>query len=79
MKPVAFAEQNCVYGEGQAEYMPLPANVSAGPERAVTTCWQLSEEDMQELERNGGRIWLQQLTFGEALQPQLVTTAKPEF
>lgn len=78
MKPVAFAEQNVVYGEGQPEYLQLPAHSGDTAQRCVTTCWQLSEEDMQELERNGGRIWLQQLTFGKPLQPQLLTTCKPE-
>lgn len=79
MKPVVFAEQNFVYGEGQPQYVPLPCHRGALPEVRVTTCWQLSEEDLRELHRNGGRIWLQQLTFGDPLQPQLVTTGKPEF
>lgn len=78
MRPVAFAEQNVVFGQGQPEYLPLPAHRGPLPAVAVTTCWELSAEDMLELGRNGGRVWLQQLTFGNALQPQLVLATKPE-
>lgn len=78
MRPVVFAEQNVVYGEGQDEYLPLPVHRSADTEVIVTSCWQLSDEDMAELKRNGGRVWLQQMTFGGALQPQLVSVIKPE-
>lgn len=77
MKPVAFAEQNVVFGQGQEEYQPLPAHRGEPPESNITTCWQLDRADMAELQRNGGRIWLQQLTFGGQLQPQLLSVSKP--
>lgn len=71
MSPVSFEGQNTVFGAEQPEYLPLPAHVDTlVPEGTVTTCWQLSPEDMASLAANGGRIWLQQLSFGMALQPQ---------
>lgn len=79
MKPVVFAEQSIVYGQGQREYVPLPVHRGPPPEFVVTSCWQMSDEDMAELQRNGGRIWLQQLTFGQSLQPQLPSVIKPDF
>jgi hypothetical protein len=77
MKPVAFREQNFVYGEGQEEYLLLPVYRGDAPEHRVISCWQLDERDLQELARTGGRIWLQQLTFGGRLQPQLITVETP--
>lgn len=76
MRPVTFAEQTVVYGQGQPQYLPLPAHCSQ--DGIVTTCWELAEEELQEIERNGGRIWLQQHTFNKPLQPQRVSACKPE-
>jgi hypothetical protein len=79
MRPVVFAEQSVVYGQGQPDYLPLPVHRGPPPHVTVTSCWQLDDEELAELLRNGGRIWLQQYTFGDALQPQLPAVFKPEF
>jgi hypothetical protein len=78
MRPVVFVEQSVVYGQGQDEYLPLPVHRGPAPEVVVTSCWQMSDEDLAELKRNGGRVWLQQLTFGNALQPQIAMVFKPD-
>jgi hypothetical protein len=77
VKPVAFSEQNIVYGEGQDEYLPLPAHRGLLPHVVVTSCWQLTDDEIAELISNGGRIWLQQFTFNDPLQPQLASVFKP--
>ena len=78
MIPVTFPEHNCVYGAGQEEYQPLPVHRSRPPYVTVTSCWQLTAEEIDYLRQHGGRIWVQQLTFGSPLQPQLVSVEKPE-
>ncbi len=78
MSPVAFEGQNTVFGAEQPEYQPLPAHVATDkPEGTVTTCWQLTPEELTIIVMNGGKLWLQQLSFGQALQPQLPSVECP--
>lgn len=67
-----------VFAKDQPEYLPLPACVVQyqGGEIAVVTRWRLSlRERLRVL--FGGSFWLQQMTFGHALQPQLPSTIEP--
>jgi hypothetical protein len=73
--PVEFKGQNVIFGANQPEYQPLPAYRAA--DGTVTTCWQLSDEELAEIVKNGGKFWLQQLTFNAPLQPQLPWTHRP--
>lgn len=79
MKPTKFPGSNVVFAENQPEYLPLPAHRDRlDPYGTVTTCWALSWlERLQVLFT--GRIYLQQLTFQEALQPQLPSVERPDF
>ena len=77
MKPIEFEEQNTVFGEGQKEYLPLPAFLDDSPYGYVVSCWKLSiKERIQVLIY--GRVWLSQMCFHKPLQPQLVTSDKYE-
>ena len=76
MKPVHFEEVNVVLGEGQEDYLSLPAFLASDPQGTVVTCWELSPEEIAEVQRTG-RFWLMQLTFGGPLQPQLPCVDKP--
>ena len=73
MKPIDFEGANCIYGKDQPEYMPLPAKKKE--DGTVLTCWELSPEDIAEIERTGV-IWLSMLTFNQALQPVLLSATK---
>jgi hypothetical protein len=79
MKPIEFKEQNYVIAKDQPEYMPLPAYVEKqDPTGRMTFCWQLSWlERIQVLFT--GCVWHQTLTFGNLLQPQLLSVQKPVF
>lgn len=66
MKPVAFPEANVIFAEEQPEYLPLPALRKGN---SVTSCWELSEEEIETLLRTK-RIFFTVLTFGKPLQPQ---------
>lgn len=68
MNPVHFPGVNVTYGKDQPEYRPLPAMKIPGNDGEVITCWELSEEELEEV-KNSKRVFLSQLTFNGALQP----------
>ena len=73
MHPISFDGQNTVFAKDQPEYLPLPAKVAGD---ITTTCWQLNWwERLQVL--FSGRFWLQQMNFGESLQPQKPSVSRP--
>ncbi|MBQ9655953.1 MAG: hypothetical protein IJV38_08020 [Prevotella sp.] len=74
MKPVEFAEANATFGANQPEYQPLPAMVIGD---AVVSCWELTDEEKQQVMKEG-KIWLGVMTFGQALQPVLLTCNKSD-
>lgn len=73
MHGVKFDEQNVVFAENQKEYLSLPAHKANTKEGEVTTCWELSPEEI-EVVRKTGRVYLQQLTFGNPLQALRMST-----
>lgn len=77
MKPIKFKESNVTYGEGQKEYLPLPAHLDAGVKGYVITCWKLSIIERIRLFITG-RLWLSQMSFQQPLQPQYATTKKSD-
>lgn len=76
MTPVEFPQQTLIIAKDQPEYLPLPAHVSA--DGVVTSCWQLDPLEIELLVANGGKLWLSQMTFGAALQPQLPSVVQPK-
>ncbi len=77
MHPVEFEGHNAVLAKAQSEYRPLPVHMAAGPEHVVTSCWALSDEDLETLRRTRC-LWLSVYTFNQLLQPQLPAVTKPE-
>jgi hypothetical protein len=75
MKPIEFPQQNVVFAKDQKEYLPLPAYRSANG-HMVTSCWRMS---VWERLRNlfSGRVYVTLLTFGGALQPQIIGITPP--
>lgn len=77
MKPLNFEGANAVFGANQPEYTPLPAECVGNPETGqINTCWELSPEEIKRVQETG-KIWLSVLTFGQPLQPVLLTADKP--
>lgn len=78
MVPKTFEGANAVYGADQPEYVPLPAE-QRGKKRTgeVLTCWKLTDEE-KALVQMTGEIWLSTLTFGQPLQPVLLSAMRPE-
>lgn len=77
MRPIEFHGHTMTYAKDQPEYQPLPAHKAMDPEGTVTTCWELSAWERVVLLFTG-RLWLTQLSFHNALQPQLPRVTKPE-
>lgn len=74
MIPVTFPEVNVTFAKDQPEYLPLPAHRTEDGQ--VISCWKLSWRERITI-ACGGRIWLRQLTFNQALQPQLPSVESP--
>ena len=76
MEPKNFDGANVVYAAHQPEYKPLPAEHCGGKCGQINTCWELSPDELKRIQETG-EIWLAVLTFGQPLQPLLLTTEKP--
>ena len=66
MKPIEFEGANIIIGEKQPEYLPLPAKLEK--DGTVTTVWELTPEEREEISKTG-KLYLRQLTFNRPLQP----------
>lgn len=73
MKPTDFKGSNIIFAKDQPEYQPLPAHLT---QDVTTTCWVLTWRERWEI-LCSGKLWLQQLNFGAALQPQLPSSKRP--
>ena len=73
MNPIGFPEQTIVWAENQPPYLPLPAYTD---ERETISLWSLSWRERLKVLFTG-RLWLRQLNFGRALQPQALTVDCP--
>ena len=78
MEPIKFDGANVVFGANQPEYVPLPAERVGKPETGqINTCWALSPDELKKVQGTG-QIYVSLLTFGQPLQPVLVSVDKPD-
>lgn len=77
MRPCKFEGANVMYGANQPEYVQLPAEYLGGQHGQINTCWELSGEEVERI-RLTGQIWLSVLTFGQPLQPVLLSVERPK-
>jgi len=77
MKPIKFNECNVTYGNNQSEYMPLPAYLENGEKGQVVTCWELTDEEIENIVKTK-KIYHSQLTFNSPLQPIFITVNKED-
>lgn len=77
MKLIEFKEQTVVIAKDQPEYLPLPAHQFKDPQGRIAFCWKMSwKERLKALWT--GILWHEVLTFNGPLQPQLLSTDKPD-
>ena len=62
MTPIEFKGQNAIFAKDQPEYLPLPALVVPGPEGAVISCWEFTDEEIAELVKTK-RMYISQWCF----------------
>lgn len=67
MKSIEFEEANIRIAEDQPEYETLPAHYNQ-TEGSMTFCFELDPDELEQVGKTG-RIYIKQLTFGNALQP----------
>lgn len=77
MKPIKFDGANVVYVANKPEYIPLPAERRPGRSCEVVTCWELSPDELKRVQETG-KIYLGLLTYGQPLQPVIMSVDKPE-
>jgi hypothetical protein len=73
MRPIEFAEKNCVYAKDQAQYGNLPAYRTS--DGVVISCWALTWRERIKLLFTG-HLWCMVKTFNQPLQPMLLQTDK---
>lgn len=73
MEPIEFPEQTIVWAKNQPPYLPLPAYTN---ERETISCWRLTWHERVRVLWTG-KLWLRQLNFGQALQPQAPSIETP--
>lgn len=66
MSPIEFEGCNVVYAKYQPEYLSLPAKID--PEGNVTTCWELSDEEIKLLIETK-KLFIDMMTFNKPLMP----------
>lgn len=78
MEPISFAEQTVVIARDQKEYLPYPAHhFKDDPQGRIASCWKMSWRE-RFVVLFTGVVWQQVLTFKQPLQPQKLSTDKPE-
>lgn len=76
MKPIDFEGSNCVYAEGQDEYLSLPAYKHGDECGTVTACWQLNIRERLKV-LFAGKLYISLLTFNHPLAPHRMDTDSP--
>lgn len=77
MQPIDFKGSNIKFAVGQPQYLVLPAYRSNDINGTVTTCWKLTWKEKLKILWTG-KLWLQQMAFKQALQPQRPTVWESE-
>ena len=65
-----------VFGEGQPQYQPLPALRCNDEAHTVVSRWRLTFAERIRVAIFGD-IWLSLMTFGQPIQPSLLTVTVP--
>lgn len=73
MKSIKFPGCSLEIGKGQSEYNTLHAMHVPGPEGEVVMCFELSEDDLKQINQTK-KIYYSRWTFGGPFQPMKLFT-----
>lgn len=76
MKAVEFPQVNVRIAENQPQYETLPAHIVDEPEGRIITCFELTDEEIDEIVKTR-KLWHVQLSFRQRMQPISLSTQKP--
>jgi len=77
MKTLDFPEVNVRIAEKQEEFSTLPAYYNS-EEGSITYGFELSLDEIEKIVKTG-KIWVKQLTYGNAMQPLALGFEKEDF
>jgi hypothetical protein len=78
MLAIEFPEQTHILAKDQPQYLPLPVHIDQHDEMVpMTCCFQLTPEELAEINASGGKLWYTQSTFGHPFQPVRMSTQNP--
>jgi hypothetical protein len=78
MEPIDFAGANVVVAKDQPPYKPLPSQFIGGKVGVLLCCWQLSDEEFEEVKRT--RVIRNSImTFDQPLQPHCLSADRPQW
>jgi len=78
MNLIEFPEQTVVIAKDHPEYQPLPAHqVPNSQQGEIICCWRLTWRERFRLLFTG-KVWHSIWTFNQPLQPQLLSSDKPQ-
>lgn len=78
MEPIKFEKANANLGEGQDEYITLPAFIDfEDPATPITVGFKLTDEERKQVAETG-EIWISQLTFRNPFHPIAMSVIKPD-
>lgn len=73
-KPIEFPGVNIRIGDGQPEYLPIPAMALQDDVGTKIYCYEFTSEEIEEIKKTG-RIYLSQWTFNAPFQPINIVTS----
>jgi|GEM_PF-1535395 len=76
MKAIKFKGVNHIIAESQDEYRTLPAFVAQDKEGTIVTCFELTPEEIRQINQTG-KLWHVQLAFQQNMQPFSILTESP--
>lgn len=77
MESIDYPEANVAVAKDQPQYKTLFVHVGPKPDFLMTACFQLSKEELDEVNRTGGKLFISQVTFGRGYSPIRMSVSNP--
>lgn len=78
MRPIEFKEQNLVLLK-KIDYDQWPVMEDRGTIPEVVSCWKFTDEEIEQLKANGGKLYISQLVRKERVATMMLHLHIPEY